>query len=110
MKKNLTISISSEALQNLKALRDGLSKDANATVKVESATIETQPGAAETISFLAIMISFASGLSSQVLGAWLYDKFLKPKSEGPAYRLHINGKEISTRAELQDLVDWMDGK
>jgi hypothetical protein len=62
---------------------------------------------AEGLSLLTITISFATGVASQILAAWLYDRFVKPKSSKPAKETKLNERVVTIRSrdEFIQLVE-----
>ncbi|MDF2190362.1 hypothetical protein [Paraflavitalea sp. CAU 1676] len=103
MKNTLTVSIMSSDPEDIRQLRQTAGKSTS-EVQVEEASIETQPGVAETISVLSLVISFASGIGSQLVASWIYDRF-KSKKEKPAIEIYINGAKVSTEAEIKAAIE-----
>jgi hypothetical protein len=53
---------------------------------------------AEGLSLLTITISFATGVTGQILASWLYDRFVRPKSSKPAKEIKLNERVITVRS------------
>lgn len=61
----------------------------------------------EGLSLLSISIALASGVTAQVVGAWLYERFVKPKDSKPAKETKLNERVLTvvTRDEFIQLVE-----
>ncbi len=53
------------------------------------------------LSLLSMIIGFTGGVTAQVLGSWLYDRFVKPKTSKPAKEIKINERIITAASREQ---------
>lgn len=89
-------------LAELKRLKENL-PDGHPGIRVQPATLETIPGAIETLSILGVTIQIVSGIAAQVAAAWLYD-WLKTKPAGAGMELRINGVKADPAEDLERLL------
>ena len=68
-------------------------------VSVASSTVESQPGVSETISVLTWILTFTVGVSAQVFGAWIYDRWVKKKPETVRFEIYLNGKKLDKSSQ-----------
>ena len=101
MSQQINISFISKDKEQLAALKKAFpnSKD----VKVESAELESIPGAIETLSVLGVTISVVAGIVSQVAGAWIYELFKKKKGKNEV-EVFVNGNRVATKEDIEKSI------
>jgi len=110
MEKTLTLSIASDDLQTLKALRQSMAGESISDVTIDNTQLNITPGIIGTAAILTMVLTYLSGVSSKVLASWIYDKFVKPKSPAPKYDIYINGVKLdpataNSPAVIQQQID-----
>lgn len=94
MEKSFTLSIASDDLQALKALRQSIEGEPISDVTISNTQLKVTPGVIATTAILTMALTYLSGVSSKVLASWIYDKFIRPKSPTPKFDIYINGVKI----------------
>ena len=106
--QKVTIALSGSDYEALNRLKQQLSKK-HADVKVEKANLENLPGAIGNLSILGITVSVVSEPIASAIGGWLYDAIKKAAPEAKI-EVHINGKRVSARDQIQSVFDKKAGK